>query len=221
MKFIKDVFSNVESVVKPNQDHEFVVVLHMTKKQQDCEQLRQINAWDIDYRNWYLQAEDILTLPQFRKMFKEYVPRDGKGEKWKPFRLHRCVFIDPTPSNTVSPASESEGQISYFDDLQGLELILSECLSLNTSDSESISESFGVPDAWEAADSICSSIMSMSIIPNLTNRLTMLDNTLRGYHEQGVSKKQIKAAVRRRGICLKNCAEYGSAWKLTRALRYK
>ena len=88
----------------------------------------------------------------------------------------------------------------------------------NQSDSLCSEKSFGIPDAFET-DSICSTITSLSTVVDEAARLEMLERKLRSiYQQKGVSKRKIKDLIRKKGICLKNCKEYGSITKLRRAL---
>ena len=68
-KFIKDVFTNVESVIDPNKMHHFNMVLHISKKQENDSSKWQLNAWNMQYRNWYIESQRILPFSEFQEEF--------------------------------------------------------------------------------------------------------------------------------------------------------
>ena len=210
-KLIKDVFTNVESVIDPNKMHHFNVVLHISKKQENDSSKWQLNAWNMQYRNWYIESQRILPFSEFQEEFSGYIPRNGNGKTWRPFKLHWVVFVDPESSSCDSSLNEM-GEMFHAISLEECELI-SNMIASGRSESSSDSS-----EEWDVA-SICSSITALSMVSN-KDRLCLLDAKLKYLHEQqGVSKKSIKKAIKKKGICLKDCKEYGSASALKKRLK--
>eukprot|EP01083_Nonionella_stella_P234628 825790_1 len=177
-----------------------------------------------EYEEWIIQRNtNLITAappaeeeaPPAENKHKGYCSRDCKGNKWNPYKLHYCAFIDPTPSN--SSCSSISTQLSQHH----LPMIKeNEYLEFKQSMRElMMSAKRGQRNQnWETR-TIVSSLSSLPQtkgaieLDDLNRQLKILAET------KGLSMNKIRAIMRKKAICLRNGKQYKNTHALRAALR--
>lgn len=190
--------------------HHFHVVLHISRSRQNDRSRWQLNAWDMSFRNWYIDSQKFLKFSEFQQQYPGYIPRDEKGKIWTPFKLHWVAFVDPEVSTSASLVGKA-GCI-----YEGI--TIDDCKSICDIFVESNRE-ITMSGEYDT-ESVCSSITELSRINDDDLRLDLLNENLKKLHvSKGLSMKAIKGIIGAKGICLKNSKEYGSKSQLTKKLK--